>query len=1241
MVAISVVHGQSDCLSASNIEIVRLESKTISFAVSGVIMDDLSDANQGLKSISFFFTHDNLADIEVILTSPAGQSIQLIGPLGTGASATDLVIGWNVSFIPCDSMAMPDAGISNDQFSNESDWRALSLYNGSYYPFSGCFEDINTGTINGSWTLTINDGGRFDDGFIDLVEIKFLEQDGLQFSVCEADALTFSSPLELTACDFQDDLLLSDIRINNFSPIDDYNYEFVIADFFTGDIIDIQPFPDLRGFPIADYTICAISYQTIDSTELFDQLIVQDLDGLQEFLNQSPAPVCADIMENCTDVFVLPIPDTLKIDTTICDNGSFVLNDATGFVQEYFREGTFIRKIGANLCDSLVIVNITQIDIEAVISTDTDTIINCVTDTITLGSSMSMVNTPPNRLWSTTDGEIIGDETAAQIRVTKPGTYVLQIDNNQGCVDDTSIIIGESLDVPSVQLTVGDTIDCLNPNTMISVTSDDDLFNIEWSGPDFSGTGAEVLVSDGGMYIVQADFDNGCSYLDSIMVIENFGIPEFNVNVVLVGCQAQINFEDNADIPDNATWISPSGVELDELTPIVNEQGVYDLVATSGNGCIDTIPVTIEFEPPVNDLTLVGDTLTCETSSTTISIMTNTTFTSVLWEGEDLISSDDSIVVDRSGLYTARTIDEDNCPGIGVFEVLVDSIPPDVIIQGSNFGCTEEEITLASSSDADLSQAMWEGPATMASGEEIVINTVGAYSIAVVGDNGCIGRDTFIAAREEPFEVDILDAVFDCDLQPLTVEASISIPPQQIEWTGPNGFMDNQEEILAIDTGQYILAVTSADQCVVVDTINLAVRKANISISNVEDLTIDCSADSVQIFPVVIGDFTFAVWTNEDFEVFTQIDPFVTTPGRYQLEVMDDFGCVADTFLIVNLDTIKPSVRIDQMGVLACESTEVQLVAAFDQVETPIVLWLGDDGPLAPQDALSQTITEGGTYILRVFNPDNMCFGEDQVLIAENENSFVDVDIDVLAACEDMDNGAVMVNELLGGEGPAQLSLDSMMFEETDRIDNLAVGEYSIYVQDANGCVVIKPFSIPEGEQLSVNLGEEIVEFAQETICVGIDTSGVAAAAIQWYRDDELFDIETDSICFVGVSDEQVRIELVSENGCVSTDEVNVVIEDRVTKIYVPNSLKIGDADNGLFRLQSNDPTAIAEQLSVFDRWGNVMFSARNFGLIEVFGWDGTVDGEAVEEGVYGYVSLVRLQSGELRKLSGSLTVFR
>lgn len=1240
---LSDAQGQSDCVSASNIDIIALESKTINFTVGGVVNDDLSAMNQGLAFINIDFTHDNLADIEVILTSPAGQSIQLIGPLGSGASTTDLVIGWDVTFVPCNELAQPDPGISSEQFSNESNWVAINEYTGSYYPFSGCFEDINIGTVNGIWTLKINDGGRFDNGLINEIEIKFLEQEGLTFTVCEANAGVFSNLLTLTVCDFENDLLLTQIDIDTFTdPSETYNYEFIISDFLSGDILDVQPFPDLRGFPIADYTICALSYRKIDSTEVYDQLTIQSLEGFREFLDQTPAPVCADIMEICTDVMVLAIPDTLKIDTTICENGSFSIFDANGdLVQRYSRPGTFTRKIGENLCDSMVIVNITQVEIKAIISTDTDTIINCPTDTITLGSSRSMVTGPPNRLWTTRNGSIIGDETAAQIKVVDPGTYFLQLDNNQGCVHDTMIVIGENLDVPSLELTVTDTITCNNPNTMVSVSSDDTLFNLVWSGPDFAGDGADITVNDGGMYIVRGDFDNGCSFIDSIQVFENFGIPAFEVNVDLIGCMAQISFVDSSVIPNDAKWISPTGIELEELTPIVSEQGVYDLVATSGNGCTDTIPVTIMYDPPIDDLVLTGNSLSCDLSSSIISIVGDKEFLSVLWEGPGIITSDDSILVDSIGTFTVRTIDMNNCPGIGSFELVTDTIPPEVTIQGRNFGCTENEITITAVSDGALDDAIWEGPNAMSTGSEFQIDAVGVYSIAVSGNNGCIGRDTVIIGREEPFNVAIEDAIFDCDLQPISLITNISITPQQLEWTGPNGFSDVQQEITAVDTGLYILAVTSEDQCVVVDSIMLGIREANISIRNVEDLTIDCNSDSVQIMPQVNGDFTIAVWTNEDFDVFTRIDPFVKKPGLYQLELMDDFGCVSDTFLTVTVDTLPPIVTIDQSGVLACESTEVILTAEFERATTPIVLWIGDNGPLNPQDAMTQTITEGGDFILRIFNVDNSCVGEDRISISQDENTFIDVDLGIIPACQNMNNGEVIINELIGGEGPAEISLDNVTFEESSVLQDLPSGDGTLYVKDANGCTISKPFNIPEGEQVAVELGEEIVSFGGESIEIGIDTSGFSRSLIQWYRDEELFGMDTDSIRFIGETDESIRVEIISENGCVSFDEVDVVIEERITRIYVPNSLLIGDAENGIFRINSNDPLVIAEQLAIYDRWGNLMFSARNSNVNEEMGWDGMVNGSAVEEGVYGYFSLVRLQSGELRKLSGSLTVFR
>lgn len=1233
--------GQTSCVSAQDIEIVDNETRFLKFSISGVQNDDLSSLTQALQSVRIDFTHKNVGNLEIFLTSPAGQRIQLIGPI-TGLFTTDGVF-WDITFIPCAEPADPDPRISSDQYANNLEWEIFERYSGFYYPNMGCLEDINTGPVNGIWTLEIIDAIRFDDGMINNIEIKFLDQDGLDFDFCQANAGAFTSDLALQVCDFQDDLNLTQIDIDGFTKPwenEEYNFEFIVADFLTGNIIDLILFPDLRGFDIGDYTICALSYNKADSVRIYDELAVTNLSQFKDFINQIPSPVCAEITENCVKVETFPILDTLRIDTTICENGEFVLIDATGIAQIYDRPGEYIRKIGAQQCDSMVILNITQSEIEAIISTDTDTIINCPTDTITLGSSQSITTSAPTRIWTTGVGEIIGDPGDAQIRVTKPGMYNLEIFNDQGCSDNVTIEIGENQDVPDVSLMVLDTITCENPTALLTVTTPENIFNVLWEGVDFSSNDMNASVTRGGTYFFTADFDNGCSFLDSILVVENFAVPDFEVDIVPVDCRAQITFVDSTVVPSGASWITPSGEELLELSPIVTEQGVYNLVATSNNGCTDTIPVTIEFNPPVETLQLVGDQLSCKDSVANISVTGNQNFEFIFWEGPGIIGEDGAIQVDTPGIYTVRTVDEENCPGIGEFEVFFDSIPPDIAIDGRNFGCTEDELILTASSIEDVNTTEWSGPDGMITGSQFTIRNTGQYIASIQGQNGCVGVDTFSVGREEPFDVSIQDNIFDCDLEPIELESTISLAQADISWTGPNGFMSTDRNIQILDTGLYVLSVTGADQCVVLDSAFIDIRQPDFTITGLDDLTINCGRDSVQLNPQVNGDFSSAVWSSESMDIFPILNPFIDKGGRYQLEIEDDFGCRSDTFLIVNVDTIRPSVNIQQNGALACESEEVMLIGEFEMVVDPIILWLGENGPLEEQEDLVQRITEPGEFTLRVFNPINGCFSEDRAIITEQENSLIDIQLQTKPSCEDLNNGSIVISELVGGERPFETSLDSLDFQMTDVYDNLSADNYRIFVKDANGCILAKDFIIDSDKQIDIELGEDIEGFVGDPIEITIDTTGLNIIMIDWFSNDEIVSTDEDTLRFLGSANTNIRLELMTANGCLAIDELDVLIQSRRSQIYEPNSLLVGEGANSIFRIQTNASVQRINQFYVYDRWGNEMYGIENISPDDDFGWDGRFNGDFAEQGVYAYFTKITLDSGDIELLRGTLTLF-
>ena len=89
----------------------------------------------------------------MVLTSPGGQQVTLIGPNVSTFGFTG-PFPWEITFLPCGDVVSPDPGF-NPTWDNDQPWALGAMYDGSYYPFLGCLEDFNTGTVDGVWTLTV------------------------------------------------------------------------------------------------------------------------------------------------------------------------------------------------------------------------------------------------------------------------------------------------------------------------------------------------------------------------------------------------------------------------------------------------------------------------------------------------------------------------------------------------------------------------------------------------------------------------------------------------------------------------------------------------------------------------------------------------------------------------------------------------------------------------------------------------------------------------------------------------------------------------------------------------------------------------------------------------------------------------------------------------------------------------------------------------------------------------------
>lgn len=430
----------------------------------------LGQNGQGVCGVTLHFDHEFLGDLLITLTSPAGQTVSLVGQTGFfgETDGTD----WQVTFVPCNTPADPDPGFS-PVWDNDQPWGVFGNYTGTYFPNSGCLQDFNTGPVNGQWTMNVldalpNDAGNFYD-----YQIIFCDPTGIECYTCEADGGNLLQS-DTSFC-AGDTALLLDLQpfYPNLPPSAGiYSYTYIIG--AGGVIIGYEPVPDLSAYPPGVYTVCGLSYLNIDEDKIPVPNGILTVAELTAMLNSSNPPFCGNVTINCVNIEIVPLPenrsDTAVIcapdcypyfDTVFCESGIYtiqlfenncpfnatlhltVLQPATTEIYEtvcagscaqtpgfgqYCDSGSYVATFpGANGCDSLVTLHLTVIDAGASIATPQA--LSCSqTEVVLSGAGSTAAGPGITYQWSAqSGGSLTGPANQPDASATAPGTYRLVV----------------------------------------------------------------------------------------------------------------------------------------------------------------------------------------------------------------------------------------------------------------------------------------------------------------------------------------------------------------------------------------------------------------------------------------------------------------------------------------------------------------------------------------------------------------------------------------------------------------------------------------------------------------------------------------------------------------------------------------------------------------------------------------------------------------------------------------------
>nr|MDQ3016535.1 proprotein convertase P-domain-containing protein [Bacteroidota bacterium] len=586
----SISHLQAQCVTTGAQSIPDPGTLTIDFFVNGLIDSDLASPTQGICGIQIDFSHEYLGDLTASLISPSGTIVQLIGPVTTAGSNTNLS-RWIVEFVPCASIAMPDAGF-NSTWSNLDSWQALTTYTGTYFPASGCLDDFNAGSANGLWQIIFEDHDAFQIGIVNSVTLIFCNPNGLQCNACAPNGGSLS-PSSMTLC--EDDLLISSDLIVDFtgnipSPAE-YNYQYIFSNgnsiLNAGSSITMSP-------PPGSYTLCGLSYLIADSAQIRTLLATSDLAQLNQSI--SNGSVCADLTSPCVPVTVIPIPDTVKVDHQLCRDETYIYRN-----QLYTVPGVYlIVEDGLNACDSVFRINITMNNLNAIIATPDS--ISCGGGGVLLDGNASGGGVGTTLYdWMTQNGVISGNPSSSQVMATVPGLYTLTVGDGI-CEVSSDVVVEGDASYPLIFLQ-GGALTCSNPTIDIHPVVIPTNVSYSWSGPfGFSSQTRDILVNIPGRYFLTVISPAGCQVTAYNDIISDEAGPDATIiefdrvcpyNAGVLGTQSSGMLYE---------WDGPNGPYPPNQAILVTTTGDFSLTVTNPqNGCssVGTITYDPDFTLPI------------------------------------------------------------------------------------------------------------------------------------------------------------------------------------------------------------------------------------------------------------------------------------------------------------------------------------------------------------------------------------------------------------------------------------------------------------------------------------------------------------------------------------------------------------------------------------------------------------------------------------------------------------------
>jgi len=677
-------------------------------------------------------------------------------------------------------------------------------------------------------------------------------------------------------------------------------------------------------------------------------------------------------------------------------------------------------------------------------------------------------------------------QTAATANNLAAGNYTVTTTDANGCQSSLSVPINnQQAPTLSIGSTISETCGAANGQATVLINGGQAPFSYSWNTSPVQTTQTATNLA-AGTYSVQVTDATNCSANINVTINE---IPR--PNIALDSIQDASCGQSNGSIavsgnggmaPYSFVW---NTIPQQAGSSIQNQvAGTYTVELTDANNCRDTASFTISnVAGPGIILNNVTDAHCGQADgSAMVSPSGGTAPYSYSWSTTPPQTSQTATNL-VAGNYTVSITDANNC-SISTLIAIADFPPPTTTItsvQDATCSNADGSATITATSGSPPYTYSWSTnpPQTTPTATNLA---AGNYTVTVTDSEGCQSQTTTTIGTVSSPVVSISNTTLvNCNANNGTASAQITggIPPYTYSWsTTPPQTTATATNLAA---GSYTVIVTDDNGCV--DSTTALINTVNgpsITLDSVQAST--CSnANGSATVSATGGTAPYSFLWNTNPPQFTATATNLPA-GTYTATVTDYNDC--ETSIAVTItDQAAPTLSLTSSTDATCDADNGAASTSISDGTPPFSYSWNTTPAQTTSDASNLA---AGTYTLTATDA-NGCTATLSVTINDISSPKLTLVSTTNEICGNANGSAVV--SVNGGMAPFSYSWNDPMNQSSANASNLAMGTYTAFVSDANGCTDSLNVSIAETPGPSATISNTV-----DAICNAANGNATVAA---------------------------------------------------------------------------------------------------------------------------------------------------